>query len=440
MAKIHRFKFRSGAAFLALMLSVALLSTIFADEPATPDSFGLNLRQITEGPKHHIFGYIGQCQTIPWNASGRYILGLELDFIDRLPEPQDAATVFIIDTHQDNKIIRLDQSHAWNPQQGTMFYWNPNNAEHQFFFNDRDVETGRVFTVLYDIQEKKRIREYRFAETPIGNSGVAIDGSAFMALNYGRLARLRRVTGYPQALDWSRDEVAPTNDGIFTVDIATGAKRLIVSYRQMEDEMKKHGLDLNRTGLFVNHTLVNRESDRLYFFARCEWTKFPGTKKGPKGNVAFTVNLDGSNLTLHEQHIGGHPEWDLGNTMLGSIRKDGELQQTRYDTETHEIVGRLGDAKMFPKPEGDIALSPDGNWFVNGYKLKRDSAENFYAVYRRTDSAFARSPGVNKGPYSENRDLRIDPAPRWNRENNAILVPGVVDGVRQLFVLDVIEQ
>jgi len=31
----------------------------------------LHIAQITHGPKHHFFGYIGQSKTIPWNATGR---------------------------------------------------------------------------------------------------------------------------------------------------------------------------------------------------------------------------------------------------------------------------------------------------------------------------------------------------------------------------------
>jgi len=31
------------------------------------------------------FGYIGQCQTILWNGSGRYMLGMEIDRIDHAP-------------------------------------------------------------------------------------------------------------------------------------------------------------------------------------------------------------------------------------------------------------------------------------------------------------------------------------------------------------------
>ena len=154
--------------------------------PAQSSSFDLKIHQVTSGEKHHFFGYIGQCQTIPWNETGQYILGLEIDRIDRMPKPDEAATIILIDTYDNNKIIRVDKTNAWNPQQGTMFYWNPLAAETQFFFNDRDIETGKVFTVIYDIKKKKRVREFRYDDTPIGNGGVAADGSAWLGLNYGR--------------------------------------------------------------------------------------------------------------------------------------------------------------------------------------------------------------------------------------------------------------
>ena len=257
--------------------SVGALLLIFLLVPSSPGvqaqsaPFELKIEQITSGTKHHFFGYIGQCQTIPWNASGRYILALEIDEIDRLPEPKDAATVILVDTQDGNKIIRVDRTHAWNPQQGTMFYWHPLAAETQFFFNDRDVESGNVFTVLYDIEKRRRVREYRFGDTPIGNGGVAADGSAWLGLNYGRLARLRLVTGYPRALDWSKDESSPQDDGIFIVDVKTGKKRLLVSYRQLDEKLREREPDLDHDGLFVNHTLWNRDSDHVYFFARAGW-------------------------------------------------------------------------------------------------------------------------------------------------------------------------
>ncbi len=396
------------------------------------DSFDLKIEQVTFGTKHHFFGYIGQCQTIPWNASGRYILGLEIDRIDRMPRPDEAAAIILIDTQDDQEILRVDKTLAWNPQQGTMFYWNPLAPESQFFFNDRDVETDEVFTVIYDIIKRKRIREFRYDDTPVGNGGVAPDGSAWLGLNYGRLARLRLVTGYPEALDWSKEEIAPKNDGIFIVDIKTGNKRLLVSYHQLEEKLKELHPDMQHSGLFINHTLWNRDADRVYFFVRSGWGDMPGDKN----NVPCSIYTNGTGLTLHEKHIGGHPEWDEGNVLIGSEKgKDGNPdRQILYNVDTKKIVGEMGNSDMFPKPEGDVSLSPDGNWFVNGYGK---SSKNYYTVYRRNDGAFALSAGINKGSYSG--DIRIDPAPRWNRTNDMILVPGIAEnGTRQMFVIRVI--
>ncbi len=408
---------------------IILLALLPFAVQAQSSPFNLNIEQVTSGSKHHFFGYIGQCQTIPWNASGRYILGLEIDRIDRMPKPEEAATIILIDTQDNNKIIPVDKTYAWNPQQGTMFYWNPLAPESEFFFNDRDVKTGKVFTVIYDIKKKKRVREFRYEDTPIGNGGVAADGSAWLGLNYGRLARLRLVTGYPEALDWSKDNTAPSNDGIFIVDIKTGEKRLLVSYLQLEKKLKELKPDMKHSGLFINHTLWNRKADRIYFFVRSGW----GDQSGDKNNVPCSIHVDGTGLTLHETHIGGHPEWAEGSLLIGSMKdkSDNKIKQILYNVDTKKIEGQLGNPEVFPNPEGDISLSPDGNWLVNGYGK---SSKNFYTVYRRKDGAFAQSQGIDKGSFSG--DIRIDPAPCWNRTNDAVLVSGITsNNTRQLFII-----
>lgn len=385
----------------------------------------LRTEQLTTGPKHHFFGYIGQCQTIPWSGDGRYILAMEIDHIDRMPRPDEAAKIVLIDTQHDHALIALDETHAWNPQQGTMFYWNPQAPRSQFFFNDRDLQTGDVFTVLYDVEKRSRIREYRDSLAPIGNSGVAQNGGQFLGLNYGRLARLRAVTGYPEARDWSRAHNAPDNDGIFVVDVDTGNRKLLVSYRQLADEIKSLIPDVEQTALFINHTLWNRPGDRIYFFVRGRWGAQGG--KEPRINVPCSIHSDGSHLSLHEQFIGGHPEWAQDHTLIGSSKG----RQVLYDVDLKKIVGQLGTAEVFPDPEGDISLSPNGDWLANGYK---DGNTNRYVIYRLSDSSYARSQGLDKGAYSD--DIRIDPAPCWNRDNTAILATGIAsDQTRQMFII-----
>ncbi len=382
----------------------------------------LTREQITSGPKNHLFGYIGHVGTIPWNASGRYIVALRTEFVDRMPGPDDPAEIILLDTENDYAPRAVDTSRGWNVQQGTMLYWNPAEPENQFFFNDRDPETGKVFCVLYDISEGQRVREYRFDDTPVGNGGVAFDGKHFAAINYARMARLRRVTGYPSAWDWTKGVSAPEDDGIFLVDVETGEKRLLVSFRELAEALRRERPEIDSMPLFINHTLWSRTGERLFFFARANFGK-PG-----RLNASFTIARDGSDLRRQQTHIGGHPEWDAGSRMIGSIAE----RQAVFDVDSQQLVELIGDRDLFPDPEGDIALSPDLEWLANGYK---DDGRVYYVVHNRSTGQTFRSPGYDLyGRVSG--DLRCDPAPRWNRTGDRLLIPSMMeDGTRQMFVM-----
>jgi len=406
---------------------VAVLVAVTGTNVAAAAPLDLDAKQITFGPKHHFFGYIGHAGTIPWNQSGRYIVALRSEFQDHLPRPTEAADVVLLDTHHDYAVRVVDQTRAWNLQQGTMLYWNPEAPETQFFFNDRDPDTNHVFCVLFDITEGARggrVREYRYEDTPFGNSGVAQGGGWFLGINYGRMARLRPVTGYPGAYDWTGEAKHPDDDGIFKVDVKTGEKQLIVSFAQLGDALREDHPRIDDTALFINHTLWNRDGDRIYFYAR-------GNFRTPrKVDVPFTVNPDGTGLTRQPIHIGGHPEWATGHQMIGSTR----TAQVLYDTDKQEIVHELGNRVIFPRPGGDIALSPDGKWLVNGY---RRGHENFYVLYRMADGAFVRSSPFDVDPWVSG-PLRLDPAPCWNRDSTALLIPALADDderTRQSYIL-----
>ena len=391
----------------------------------TSTDWRLEVTQLTRGPMHHFFGYIGQARTIPWNEGGRYVVALRSSFQDRMPKPGEPADVVLIDTTRGNEVEQVDRSRGWNPQQGTMFYWNPASPATQFFFNDRDPQTQKIFTVLYDVASRKRVREFRFDDTPVANSGVAQNGGRFLAINYGRLARLRPVTGYPGAHDFTQDAPHPSNDGIHVVDVAGGTRRLVVSYRQLADLIRPVRPDVDRKALFINHTLWSRDDSHIYFYVRAEFDN-----RTERIDIPCTIRPDGTGLAMHP-HTGGHPEWESGRRIMGA---EGG-RQVIYDVIDRRIVETLGSPEIFPQPGGDIALSPDGRWFVNGHS---DAGSNYYTVLRRSDGRWARTPPISRGKYTGG-DLRIDGAPSWNRTSDAILFPGLdpADGTRQIFVISV---
>ncbi len=387
----------------------------------------LEVRQITHGPRHHFFGYIGHVQNIPWNQSGRFILALRTDFQDHLPRAEEAAEIVVIDTAQDDAVRVVDRTRAWNPQQGTMLYWNPQAPETQFFFNDRDPATGKIFTVLFDLtagENGGRVREYRFDDTPVANSGVAQRGGWFAAINYARLARLRPVTGYREAFDWTQSIPHPQDDGVFRIDAATGEKRLLVSFDQLADALRHKHPDIDSKELFINHTLGNRDSDRLFFFVRADFDD-----RAQRVNEPFLINADGAGLTP-TQFLGGHPEWGAGHHMIGAL----DDRQVLFDTESQEVVAGIGTRESLPEPGGDIALSPDGRWLVNG---ARKNNGNRYTFVRLADNATITSEPFDVTGWASG-DLRCDPAPCWNRESNQIVFPAIANDAgrtRQMFVI-----
>jgi hypothetical protein len=420
------------AAILDLRGATLLLCllTIFGGMYAPAAEPRLEIRQLTTGPEHHFFGYIGHVQNIPWNKSGRYIVALRTSVRDHLPRADEPAQIVLLDAERGYAARPIDSTRAWNPQQGTMLYWNPQAQETQLLFNDRDPQSGHVFAVLCEIAEgqpARRIREFRFADVPIGNSGVLQRGGGFYAINYGRLANLRAVTGYAGAFDGTKDVKHPANDGVFVVDIASGQKKLLVSFEQLAALLRKDYPAVDEQALFINHTLSSRDDSRVFFFLRGGWDK-----GGTRVNIALVMNADGSRLRPLKDFIGGHPEWLDGQRLIGSLNK----RQVIYDTEKMQVSGTIGDETQLPSPEGDVALSPDGRWLANGYRVGN---ENFYAVLRLDGGGFVRSQAFDVTGWTRG-DLRVDAAPCWNRQSNRILFSALADDAdrtRQLFLMTI---
>jgi hypothetical protein len=394
--------------------------TAHADPPP-----GVRIEQITHAPGHHFYGYIGHVGNTPWNAAATRMILLRNADQDRMPEAGEAADIILLDTEDDYRARKVAESRGWNPQQGAMLYWNPAAPDTQFFFNDRDPETNNIFTVLYDIKADRRIREYRFDDRPVANSGLSHDGRHFLALNYGRMDRLREVTGYPGAFDWTKGDAAPENDGLWKINIKTGEKELIASFARLADAIRSRRPDIDEIPLFINHTLWSRDNQRILIYLRGWWTD---RGDGPRVNQMIIVSPDGSTLTVHDTFPGGHPEWGSGPILWGTV----DREQIAYDVDQQKVVRTIGDRTIFRDPEGDIALSPDGRWFVNGYRKRGDNA---YVIYDLQTDRHIEVDGFTRGDYQRG-PLRLDPAPCWRPDAKALAVPALApDGTRQTFII-----
>ena len=105
------------------------------------------VRQITEGPKQHWFGYYDKRQIDP---TARYALGNEVDVIFRPPTAKDVLNIGLIDLKKGNKWTQIGKATSWGWQQGCMLQWIPGSTE-EVIWNDRDEGDGflsRVYNIL----------------------------------------------------------------------------------------------------------------------------------------------------------------------------------------------------------------------------------------------------------------------------------------------------
>src|SRR6187200_1179287 len=125
------------ASCAAALLWVVSSSIGFSQSP----KIAYEVRQLTSGPAHHFYGYIGHVGNSPYSGDGRHLIALRSTFQDRMPGPQDAADIVLLDVQKNFAETKIDETRGWNPQQGAMMYWNPEQPSRQFFFNDRDLKT-----------------------------------------------------------------------------------------------------------------------------------------------------------------------------------------------------------------------------------------------------------------------------------------------------------
>ena len=204
---------------------------------------------------------------------------------------------------------------------------------------------------------------------------------------------------------------------------------LLVSYRRIADQLRESHPAIDDQALFLNHTLWNRDDDRIFFYARADFE----AEKSKRLDALFVVNPDGSGLRQLPLHLGGHLEWESGHRLIG-LRGD---RIAVYDTDRLEFVADLGTPALLGDANGDKALAPGGDWLVNGFRVGR---LNTYALLRRSDGTCLRSRGFDQhgwlgGP------LRVDPAPCWNRDGTQILFSSIAEdaaGTRQLFTITLV--
>ena len=289
---------------------------------------------ITRGPLHHFFGYYN---IVPFDASGRLHLCLELPFMDRPPTADDEAVIGMVDL-DGGELVRLARTHAWNWQQGCMLHWLPTAPDREIIYNVRRED--RFVSVVRDVHSGAE----RVAGRPV--AAVSRSGRHGLSLNFARLAKHRPGYGYEGLPDPFADDPRPEDDGLWLVNLETGEGELVLSLSRACDF-----IDASDGTAWFNHVLFNTADTRFVVLLRY----------APPGHARhvtslLTANVDGSDLhCLARETLVSHYDWRDARDLLAFA--DGARGRAFYilrdGSDGVDYVNGL------PHEDGHCSYSPD---------------------------------------------------------------------------------
>lgn len=370
--------------------------------------------RITRG-RHHFFGYYDKH---PWNASGRYHLGLEVPFIDRQPTRDDPAIIGTIDTENGNLWTPVAETTAWSWQQGTMLQWLPSEPEHTIIYNIR--EDDRFYAVIHNLASDERRRLSR------SFYGVGMDYA--VGLNYARLHYTRPGYGYPDGAENTLPAPHPDDDGVWRIDLATGESRLIISLQRLFEYRTIPRMHLGPH--WVNHLTISPEGSNFVFLNRCRFD--PNVRFNDR---FFVASADGSGLRLvHDNTYFSHFGYRDEEVIVAYARTPGTERDQYALYNLHDDGFSVFGQDVFSS-DGHCSFSPDRRFMLTDTYPDERSIRTLIlyemATGRRIDI------GRFFSPPALTNELRCDLHPRWSRDGRKVSIDSAHDGERQIYVLDV---
>lgn len=407
--------------------------------------------------KHHFFGYYDKC---PWSKDGRYLLAMETDLVDRLPNEKDAASIGIIDLEGDKHFEKLTETRAWNFQQGCMLQWLGPDFNERIIFND--FRNGKFVSVIFNIKIEREEKEIPF---PI--YAVHPSGKFALSVNFSRLDWLREGYGYKGVKTDLKNESVLKDDGIFSIDLENENRgpKLIISLEKLRHNDYSSQIDKTFKH-WVDHLTFNFKGERFLFLHRVEVPRIGMYSR------LYSADKDGSGLYLFKsvRRMGSHFSWKNDKEFViwarppglkASVNKSWLLtkiirpiyrllpKDIRYQgdwfllfQDRSENFEKLGIGVL--KEDGHETFSPNKKWFLTDTfnQKKHNRGLILYNLETKNNfevNSFYTLPKVIKDKNWDSSGLRSDLHPRWNREGTQICIDSVHEGTRQMYVFDVVD-
>ncbi|MBS0468764.1 MAG: hypothetical protein JSS31_04575 [Proteobacteria bacterium] len=409
-------------------------------------------KRVGRNGAHHFFGYYNKSN---WDSSGRYLLAQEVPWRDQYLTPDLVAKLGYFDMAKDDGVFHpLGETRTWNWQMGSQLQWLGGSNGSKAIYNVRITDGSSRYP--YFAAEITDIHTLEKRQLPLPVYVVAPNGQWALSVDYRRLYVTHETIGYSSDAAQPPLPLAPADDGIWWMDVNTGATRLAASYAQLAAFHPRKSMQ--KAIHWVSHIEVNPSSSRVLFLHR--WTE------RVKDETCFlhrliTMNADGSDMRLLE--CSDHPlpqlaedfdpsavgtfdyeksEWQISHPLW---RQDGEIivwgphagsiHYHLYEDKDGGDVKVVGDGVL--TENGHMTFSPvNPRWMLSDTYPDSTTHERFLFLYdmetgQRTDlGSFYADPKLSK-------ENRCDLHPRWSPDGLKVCIDSIHETDRDMYVIDV---
>lgn len=205
----------------------------------------------------YFFGYYDKTAL---NRSNKRLLAHRVKFDGREVRDGDIADIgyFILGS---NEFHKIDETLAWNWQQGAQLQWMPPDHENTIIYNN--IVNNKFVSIMYNIETKKQ----NIIPYPI--YAIHPSGKYALGINYERHYYCRPGYNYQNIKNKKWDQPFHKDDGIYKIDLISGDSHLLINISNIVQNQNLQ--DFNLYNNWLEHILFNPSGDRFMFFHR--WRK-----------------------------------------------------------------------------------------------------------------------------------------------------------------------
>lgn len=367
------------------------------------------------------------------NAAGSRIVAHRLFCSDRHPTVDDRVEIGLLDTSAEASDTKdswepIGESRAWSWQQGAMSQWLGDTD--QVVWNTRNLDVTNDEPPITACVMDTRTGETR--QLPGQVYAVTPDATTALSLDMTRLDQLRPGYGYAPGEKATRLDRVPKDDGVWTMNLVTGERKLVLSLARAVDFLNSQSRLkprlkrlLKRYHFWFNHAKFSPDGSR--FTVKLRWRNIGGPWNDQQG-VSLTCGTDGNDLRLLAPAT-SHVIW-LDNSKLYFWQGNGlrlAEDTSPCGTISEQLAPDLIKANVHMR---HFPPNPDLFVFDTPYREEIDLMLWNRKTNSRQKIAQFNGHKPAKGPF------RCDLHPCLSRDGKQIVVTSLQTGKREVHVLE----